>query len=159
MEQADSTGRNFNTISPSARSLMLMKGHTNIPYARETAELLAYPEQYIPDFENRDVSFWARTVHFENRYWCIDTLLDELPVSNILELSSGFSFRSMHTIRKRKVYYIDTDLPELIRSKKQLMEKIRSEDTEIKGTLELLPLNALDEETFREIVSYSPPGN
>jgi hypothetical protein len=35
--------RDFSSVSPSAKWLLLMKGHTNIPYARETAELLEYP--------------------------------------------------------------------------------------------------------------------
>jgi hypothetical protein len=34
----DGTNRNFNTISPSAKSLLLMKGLTNIPFARQAAE-------------------------------------------------------------------------------------------------------------------------
>ena len=39
MEQINLNNRNYNTISPSAKSILLMKGHTNIPFARQTAEL------------------------------------------------------------------------------------------------------------------------
>jgi len=120
MEQINLTNRNFNTISPSAKSLLLMKGHTNIPFARQTAELIEYPEKYNLDFSNEDMTFWARVVHFENRYWSIDQLLTDLPIKNILELSSGFSFRGLETTKKKGFYYIDTDLPDVIATKKNL---------------------------------------
>jgi len=68
IDQINSTNRNYNTISPSAKSLLLMKGHTNIPFARETAELIKYPEKFNPDFSKKDMTFWARVVHFENRH-------------------------------------------------------------------------------------------
>lgn len=158
MEGNTITNRNFNSISPSAKSLLLLKGHTNIPYARQTAELLLSPHKYIPDFSNRDMAFWARVVHFENRYWSIDQLLADLSIKNILELSSGFSFRSLETIQKRGVYYIDTDLPDVINLKKDFMNALRSHKSETKGELELTSLNCLDKQQFTEIAGHFPVG-
>ena len=63
-EKINLINRNFSTISPSAKSLLLMKGYTDIPFARQTAELLTYPEKYQPDFDKNDMTFWARTLHF-----------------------------------------------------------------------------------------------
>lgn len=96
-----------------------MKGMTSIPYARETANLLVYPEKYAPDTNNSDFMFWARTLHFEERYWSINDLLRDLPVKNVLELGSGFSFRGLETSKEIGVYYIDTDLPGVIAEKKK----------------------------------------
>jgi O-methyltransferase involved in polyketide biosynthesis len=152
------TERNFNAISPSAKSLLFMKGHTNIPFARQTAELMAYPEKYIPDFNRRDITYWARTVHFENRYWSINQLLNELPVKNILELSSGYSFRSLEIVNEGGVHYIDTDLPDMIETKKNLVTALQKENNIAADKLELLPLNALDENQFKEVVSRFPEG-
>lgn len=98
-EKQNLTNRNFTTISPSAKSLLLMKGCTNIPFARQTAELIKLPERYNPDYDKKDTTFWARTLHFENRYWSIDNLLSDLAITNILELSSGFSFRGLDTVK------------------------------------------------------------
>jgi len=53
MEQVNLSNRNFNTISPSAKWILLMKGHTNIPFARQTAELISYPEKFNPDFTKK----------------------------------------------------------------------------------------------------------
>jgi len=158
MHQNDTSNRNFNTISPSAKTLLLMKGHTDIPYARQTAEIIQYPENFIPDFSKNDMTFWARTVHFENRYRSIDQLMSDLDIDNILELSSGYSFRGLDFTMQKGCYYIDTDLPDMITMKKELMKALKTADTKAKGKLELLPLNALDEKQFYSIVNLFPAG-
>ncbi len=157
MEQ-NNVSRNFNTISPSAKWLLYMKGHTSIPFARQTAELMEYPKKYVPDYDRRDLTFWARTVHFENRYWSVDQLLNELSITNILELSSGFSFRGLEKTKQKGVHYIDTDLPDVINTKKEFITSLQKEGDITEGKLELLPLNALDETMFNEIVNLFPEG-
>jgi len=59
--------RDFSSISPSAKWLLLWKGYTNIPFAREAAELLEYHDKYIPDFKKRDYTFRASTTGLDNR--------------------------------------------------------------------------------------------
>jgi len=152
------TNRNFNTISPSAKSLLLMKGHTNIPYARQTAELLLYPNKFIPYFDNKNITFWARVLHFEKRYWSIDQLLTDQPIKNILELSSGFSFRGLETIKKNGFHYIDTDLPDVIAIKENIITSLSDSGFNTESKLELLPLNALDQIQFNERVNRFPEG-
>jgi O-methyltransferase involved in polyketide biosynthesis len=152
------TNRDFSSISPSAKWLLLMKGYTNIPFAREVAELMVYPDEYLPDFEKRDFTFWATTLGLENRYWSIDQLLNDLTIKNILELSSGYSFRGLDCIIHNDVHYIDTDLPDVILVKKQFFGSLKIEGIKTKGNLELLPLNALDEKNFHEIIDRFPDG-
>ena len=149
--------RDFSSVSPSARWMILLKGYTTVPYAREVAELLEHPDPYIPDFGRRDFTFWASTLGLEARYRSIDQLLNDLPVNNILELSSGFSFRSLDLIRNRNVHYIDTDLPEIIAVKKQLAANLKTEESVNKGTVELIPLNVLDVAAFKELPVVSLP--
>ena len=158
MEQEYLNNRNFNTISPSAKSLLLMKGYTHIPFARQTAELIEYPGIYNPDFGKKDMTFWARTLHFENRYWSIDQLLEDLPIKNIIELSSGFSFRSLEFTKQKGIHYIDTDLPEVITTKKDIIDALKKESFNTEGQLELLPLNALDDKEFHKIINRFPKG-
>ena len=157
-KQTKLTARDFSTISPSAKLLLLMKGYTNIPYARQTAELLKYPEKYTPDFDKKDFMFWARTLHFEDRYWSIDDLLRDLNLKNILELSSGFSFRGLETSKQEGIYYIDTDLPSVTDKKKKFVTALKDEKNNFSGTLELLTLNALDANQFQEVVNHFPTG-
>ena len=150
--------RNFKSISPSAKSILLLKGYTNIPFARRTAELLSEPDEFNPDFSIRDMTFWARILHFENRYLSIDKLFEDLPVKNILELSSGYSFRSLAAICKDDVHYIDTDLQDVISLKKEFIEALTAEENKTSGKLELEPLNCLDEEQFQEIAGHFTDG-
>ena len=150
------TPRDYTTISPTAKSLLLLKGITNIPFAREAARLMIAPHPYEPDLGNRDLLFWGRVMHFEDRYWSIDQLLLDLPMKNILELSSGFSFRGLETVKAPGYHYVDTDLPEVIAVKKEFIAALQG--PEALSTLEVLPLNALDEMQFEERVSRFPPG-
>ena len=158
-EKTDLSNHNFETIIPSAKSLLLMKGHTSIPYARQAAKLMEYPKPFVPDFGNKNVSFWARVVHFEKRYRSVDQLLSDLPIKNILELSSGFSFRGFEYVKQNGCNYIDTDLPAVIETKKTIIAALTDESFYIKGKLEMLPLNVLDEEQFSKITNHFPEGH
>jgi O-methyltransferase involved in polyketide biosynthesis len=158
METTNSNSRNYDTISPSARALLLMKGLTNIPFARQAAELMMRPEKYVPDYSNTNFEYWARVAHFESRYLSIDQLLAGLPIKNILELSSGFSFRGLETVRQKDVHYIDTDLAGIIEKKKEFVAALQNDRFVPKGKLELLPLNALDEQQFIEAVNHFGEG-
>lgn len=150
--------RDYGTISPSAKTLILLKGLTSIPYAKETATLISLPEKYVQDYSSREMFYWARVLHFEYRYWSIDQLLADIPHPNILELSSGFSFRGLAAIQKESVYYIDTDLSNIIETKKDFTDALKGKDFQAKGMLEILPLNALDEQAFEATVNRFPPG-
>src|ERR1700761_2791794 len=152
---SDTNQRDYSTISPSAQSLLYLKGLTNIPFARQAAELMMRPEKYVPDFSKRDFLFWGRVVHFESRYWSIDQLLADLPIKNILELSSGFSFRGLKAIEQDGAHYIDTDLPGVIESKAAFVNDLQPHPNS-KSKLEILPVNALDEEAFMAIVDRFP---
>jgi O-methyltransferase involved in polyketide biosynthesis len=157
MEQSVLSDRDFSTISPSAKWLLLMKGHTNIPFARQAAELIEYPDRYIPNFKKRDMTYWARTMHFEIRYWSIDQLLKDINTKNILELSSGYSLRGLDKIMQKDFHYIDTDLSEVIAAKAKLVSAIEK-DLVTTGKLELLPLNVLDKKQFNEVVKHFSSG-
>jgi len=81
MGQIKLINRNFNTIGPSAKMLLLMKGCMDITFARQTGELIEYPDKYNPDFGKKKMTFWARVVHFENRYRSIEQLLADLSIN------------------------------------------------------------------------------
>jgi O-methyltransferase involved in polyketide biosynthesis len=150
--------RDYALVSPSAKSLLLLKGLTNIPFAKETAAFISLPGQYNPDMNSKDFAFWKRVVHFEDRYWSVDQLLSQFTINNILEISSGYSLRGLQMVKENSVHYIDTDLAEVIAQKKELMKGLPAVNKDIKGCLEMMPLNALDENRFNEVVSAFPEG-
>ena len=155
---SDSQKRDYSSISPSAKQLLLLKGFTGIPFARQAAELMLHPKKYIADLDAMDFGFKARLMHFESRYRSIDQLLEGLSVKNVLELSSGFSFRGLDLIQRKDVNYIDTDLPEIIDIKKSFIAGLTSAGYSPIGKLQTLTLNALDEHRFNEVVNLFPPG-
>lgn len=148
--------RDYSSISPSAKSLLLMKGYTNIPYARQMAALIQGPEPFDLNFDDKDFGFWLRVMHFESRYWSIDQLLKQTDNKNIIELSSGYSLRGLDMCTTDTIHYIDTDLPEVIATKQQMINQFSENNG--KGKLELLPLNAMDAVAFNTVVNRFAKG-
>lgn len=181
------------SISPSAYALLMMKSHTLIPFVREAAALAAQQTQSSPGtpasaqagtlatdlsagIDIDPLDYWTRVMHFESRYRSINQLLEDLPATNILEISSGFSFRGLDLSFKKPVFYIDTDLPNIIAGKQRLIDALRataSPDGPTStapgspappapparpGHYELQPLNALDPGAFETVVNKFPPG-
>jgi hypothetical protein len=143
--------KDFASISPSAWLLLQMKSETTIPYVRDAVNWLPQPENVIHLSKGKDLMYWARVLHFEERYLSISQLLNNIKPLNILELSSGFSFRGLEmTEKKNNLHYIDTDLPGVVTVKKTIVDKIRHSGNSM-GTYELMPLNALDKEEFKNI--------
>ncbi|RNL84283.1 hypothetical protein ED312_13965 [Sinomicrobium pectinilyticum] len=142
--------RNFKSISPSAKALMQFKAHTQIPFAKQTVKVLLNEDENTGAL-NKDFGFWASVVHFENRYYSVNELALEIPATNILELSSGFNYRGLEfTNSKPDIHYIDTDLPDIISYKKQIVSSF--EKTHSTGRLDYEALNALDKKQFQAIV-------
>lgn len=183
------------TISPSAYALLMMKSHTSIPYVREAAALAAAqqaqaspatpaaPAPSAGDLSSGidvdPVDYWMRVMHFESRYWSINQLLEDLTATNILEISSGFSFRGLDLSHKKPVFYIDTDLPNIIAGKQRFIDALTADRSPAPaappgspartpttppapdarpGHYELQPLNALDPAAFEAVVNKFPPG-
>lgn len=147
--------RDFSSISPSAKEILLMKGLTELPFARHTAELIAEPEVFTPDYEQPNPLYWMRVLHFEERYLSVNQLLEDLTIPSVLEISSGFSFRGLDLTQQADCHFIDTDLPEIIEQKQNILQALPQKPI---GQLEMLPLNALNQAEFDEVVAHFPPG-
>jgi len=157
-EQANTTPGNAGVLSPATKAHLLLKGLTEIPFAAETARLVCLPDIYKPDIESKDNALWKRLVHFEYRYWSVDKALEMLPITNVLELASGFSFRGLEMAREKKVHYIDIDLPEIIEYKKKLLAQISAGLVKPTGKLETIALNVLDERQVSDVIGHFPKG-
>jgi O-methyltransferase involved in polyketide biosynthesis len=146
--------RNYDSISPSALSLLKMKGRTAIPFAKEAAALLEkHGVTTLPENQNEQFYYWMRVFHFEARYASINNLLKDIQPANILELSSGYSFRGLDYCIIHDAHYIDTDLPEVVELKQKLQNELAAGHSAVKGKLETIPLNALDEAEFDKIAA------
>jgi hypothetical protein len=143
--------KDFTSISPSAWLLLQMKAETTIPYIRDAVNWLPQPENVIHLSKGKDLMYWARVLHFEERYLSISQLLNDIKPHDILELSSGFSFRGLDmTEKNNNLHYIDTDLPGIVTVKKTVVDKLWPSGNSL-SNYEILPLDALDKKTFENI--------
>lgn len=153
------SARDWSSISPSARAILLVRSQTTLPYAHHAAELLLGEhavEVAAAEMES-SADARARRTHFERRSRSIDDALARVGLANVLEIASGFSFRGLALAAERKdVFYMDTDLPDVILQKKAVLGQLRSEP--LAGTLEVRSLDVFDAAAFRATVAAIPPG-
>jgi O-methyltransferase involved in polyketide biosynthesis len=150
--------RDFSSISPSAKGLLVMKSRTSVPYAKEAADLLWGKQgAEAARAEMAKVPGLDRlTLHFENRYRSLDEALHTSGSTRVLELGSGLSFRGLAMTTKSSTHYLDTDLAEMATTKAGLLAKLHHEP--LIGTLRVMALNALDGDAFAAAVEGMPPG-
>lgn len=148
--------RNYASISPSARWLALTRATTTIPFAREAAVLL-FGDALVQQAAAAAAGMpEPRLSHFEHRYRSIDQALEIVGHRNIVEIAAGLSFRGLVMARQPGIHYLDTDLPELMAIKSDLMTQLKHEPLE--GTLRLEPLNALAPGVLAGAVRGVPAG-
>ena len=151
--------RDFTSVSETASRLVMLKAVTNIPYAKAAAKLLSGKEITEPSIDPAHISaFYQSCAGFESRYLSIDKILAETDATNFLEFCSGYSFRSLVLGARPGVVYIDTDLPEIVESKKKLAAQLVNAEDGRENEPQFLPLNVLDQDAFLQIVSTFPPG-
>jgi O-methyltransferase involved in polyketide biosynthesis len=150
--------RNFSTISPSAKGLLVMKSRTGLPYAKQAADLL-WGEQGAEAARAemaKTPGLDRLTLHFENRYRSLDEALRTSGATRILELASGLSFRGLAMTTGAATHYVDTDLAEMASTKAGLLGRLQHGP--LIGTLRVMALNALDGDAFAAAVEGMPPG-
>lgn len=153
------TARDFSTISPSAKSLLMVKAQTSLPFARRAAELLWGSDAV--DAAGREAEAVpggvGRRQHFELRARSIDEAIERRGMTRIVELAAGLSFRGLDlAARRADVFYLDSDLPEMTALKTELVPRLHAQP--LPGTLLLRPLDALDAAAFRAAIAEVPPG-
>ncbi len=150
----------FKSISPSAMSLLETRALTSIPFAREALQLIS--NDSFTDSKNEEPlpkEVLMRIIHFETRYRSVDKALKEIGSNKIIEFSSGFSFRGLDFCKNPNISYIDTDLPNIIEIKKNLVYELTKRYCDYQPTnLILQPLNVLNEQQFFNTVSSFTSG-
>ena len=150
------TNRNYSSISQSAQWLALTRAITTIPFAREAAVLL-FGEATVREAEAAVANLGEhRLGHFENRYRSIDQALGIVGHRNIVEIGAGLSFRCLAMAQSPEIHYLDTDLPELLAVKADLIARL--DHPPLQGTLRLEPLDALAPGALAGAVRHMPAG-
>ena len=150
------TKRNYASISQSAEWLALTRATTTIPFARAAAVLL-FGEPIVRRAEAAVANLGEQRVgHFERRYRSIDQGLEIVGHRNIVEIGAGLSFRGLAMAQSPEIHYLDTDLPELLAVKADLVTRL--DHPPLHGTLRLEPLDALTPGALVGAVRRMPAG-
>jgi O-methyltransferase involved in polyketide biosynthesis len=148
--------RDFSTISPSARWLLLAKAHSGMPYARDVAELVFGHDEVAAAAAPPSPTEARRRRHFKLRARSVDEALDLVAATRIVELAAGLSFRGLARAERDDVHYLDTDLPELVALKRGLL--VQLSPAPLAGTYRVEPLDVMDDAAVAGAFASLPDG-
>lgn len=117
----------FDKISPTAFGAALIRKFTDIPYARELAQLIE-AQKLVEPFgpQNQEIPVWS-TPQVEARYQAITQVMERYPSTQVLELASGLLPRGLALSTNPNITFIESDLPAMIRCKQQLVQQLIGE--------------------------------
>ncbi len=114
----------FNKISPTALLVAYARQFSDIPYAKEIAELTnaeATVNQFVSQTEEQPIGIAAL---IEARYKAIEQVRTRFDATQILELASGLLPRGTILSQDPAIAFVESDLPEMIRQKQQLVQQL-----------------------------------
>ena len=152
--QDDFTSPGDQSVSSSAISVLRLKALADVPYAHAVLDELAARSGVAAPVRGSMNGHLARAAHFEDRYRSVDELLSTLRAPAILEMSAGFSFRSVDYARRFQVRYLDTDLVPVISLKRQLFDRLRAREpagTAFAGEVDFLGLDVSSTPDWRAV--------
>lgn len=153
------SARDYSTISPSARAVLALRALSpELPFVREAAELVLGKDALAAEHARLQglVGWQMRLWHFVERYQSLDRLLAASGITNVVELAAGLSLRSLALARQQAVTYLDTDLPEMIETKRSLVEQLAVGP--LVGDVKLRAMNALADGELAAAVDELPAG-
>lgn len=142
-------------ISYTAVGVAYARTFSDIPYSQEISKICD-ASNLTP--ENKEIHE-RMAPYFEGRFKALSNLIKKSGIKNVLELASGVGPRDLLLTRDPDITYIETDLPEMLRQKKELLKKLtESEDVKLPPNLHFAELNVLDKASFEEVVKQFPAG-
>jgi len=115
-------------IGPTAWAVAYRRTFFDIPYARDIFDELKrimQPPRLTPELAEEQAC--AHDLQFEARFRLVSQLLEENRAKQILEIASGFSPRGLAMTHDGSVEYVEADLPDIIKAKKEIVRKLVQE--------------------------------
>jgi O-methyltransferase involved in polyketide biosynthesis len=115
-------------ISVTAKVSAYYRKFSDIAFAAEVATLIGADDAFAEIVRNHGLepdklTFYAPM--FEARYKSITQLIRTSGASQVLELASGYSLRGLDLTRDDSLWYVETDLPDVVESKLSLLDEVR----------------------------------
>ena len=117
----------FDKIILTAFMVSLARQFTDIPYAKELAQLIEMQGLVkLSQPQNQDKSVLL-TARVEARYKTINQVIAQYQITQVLELASGLLPRGLLMSNNPNITFIESDLPQMIRCKQQLIQQLVGE--------------------------------
>ncbi|WP_375475072.1 class I SAM-dependent methyltransferase [uncultured Nostoc sp.] len=117
----------FDKIILTAFMVSLARQFTDIPYAKELAQLIEMQGLVkLSQPQNQDKSVLL-TARVEARYKTINQVIAQYQITQVLELASGLLPRGLLISNNPNITFIESDLPQMIRCKQQLIQQLVGE--------------------------------
>jgi O-methyltransferase involved in polyketide biosynthesis len=152
----------FAKISLTARFGAYMRFYTDIPYATDIADLIRARAAFEAFLRNHrltpeDLHFYAPI--FEARYKSIGAMIRRIAPRQVLELGAGLSPRGLTLSADPRLFYVETDLEEMIGEKRALLAALqRRHRLEPRNNLRQVAANALDPGQLLAAANYFKAG-
>ncbi|MCC5623360.1 class I SAM-dependent methyltransferase [Nostoc sp. CHAB 5715] len=117
----------FDKIILTAFMVSLARQFTDIPYAKELAQLIEMQRLVkVSQPQNQDKSILL-TARIEARYKGINQVIAKYQITQVLELASGLLPRGLFMSSNPNIVFIESDLPKMISYKQQLIQQLVGE--------------------------------
>ncbi|BBD69367.1 hypothetical protein NIES4072_33020 [Nostoc commune NIES-4072] len=114
----------FDKIILTAFMVSLARQFTDIPYAKELAQLIETQGLVkLSQPQNQDKSVLL-TARIEARYKAINQVIAQYQITQVLELASGLLPRGLLMSSNPNITFIESDLPKMISCKQQLIQQL-----------------------------------
>ena len=115
-------------ISVTAKLSAYYRKFSDIAFAAEVATLIGAEEAFAEIVREHaldpdKLTFYAPM--FEARYKSITQLIGECGATQVVELACGYSLRGLDLTRSGSLHYVETDLPEVVATKLELLADVR----------------------------------
>jgi O-methyltransferase involved in polyketide biosynthesis len=150
----------FDLVSPTAKVVSYLR---NLDPSLSFAGTLSSPEEsrvILSELGIVDPAVQEKlSVLFRARYHCMNSVVSERKVHQVLEIAAGISPRGLHWSREHPgTVYVESDLPILMREKaKAIRNAILSDPVPKRGVLHCCGLDALDLAGLHHALDYTDP--
>jgi len=147
----------YSVVERTAYNVADHRGRTDIPYAKEIAEISEAEKIrniYASDEDEAEKLKRQKRmdVAFEARYKSINKLIISKDIKNIVEIACGISPRGLELTKNPDIQYLGTDLENMISRSQKIMSQVLESKGESRDNLDYQVADALDSEASKRVV-------
>lgn len=143
----------YEKISSTAKFVAYLRSFTDIPYAREIAEVSDAKKVFDEMAGESKESLIRFSPYWEARYKATNQIIMRHGITQILEIAAGLSPRGIAMTENPDVIYVVTDLPQILDQERIIAEATLSRLNCQRPNLHFEVADALDSEGLRRTLS------